>query len=132
MLFVLHEAQLVQDATPLKPRTCATIGGTDKSYYHGTWLHWQAVFSRDCVAMSEAERIGQRLRTLRVGRGLTQAQVGEGAGFTAKYVSEIERGARPDLPLSTLEAIVVQGLGGSVSELFGDSRRGKTKHALPQ
>jgi len=63
------------------------------------------------------QRIGLRLRDLRVERAMTQDQVAGRAGFTAKYLSEIERGTR-DLPLSTLRALVEQGLGVSFDAFF--------------
>jgi len=62
------------------------------------------------------EPLGARLRALREARGLTQEQVGERAGFSGKYVSEVERGLR-NLPLSLLRAIT-QGLGASLEQVF--------------
>ena len=61
--------------------------------------------------------LGQRLRALREAQGLTQEQLGERAGFSGKYISEVERGLR-DLPLSSLRAIAHQALGASFEQVF--------------
>lgn len=50
---------------------------------------------------------------MREERGLTQEEVATRAGFTAKYLSECERGLR-DLPLSSLRSIVEDGLGSAL------------------
>lgn len=63
------------------------------------------------------QQVGGRLREIRMRRGLTQEQVGELAGFTGKYISEIERGLR-DLPLSTMRTIVERALGADIEEVF--------------
>ena len=59
-------------------------------------------------------RVGRRLRELREARGRTQEQVAEAAGYSGKYVSEMERGLR-DLPLTTLERVMERGLGVPVA-----------------
>ena len=61
-------------------------------------------------------RVGQRLRDLREAKGQTQEQIAERAGYTGKYVSEIERGLR-DPPLTTLERLAVRGFGCQLHEL---------------
>lgn len=53
--------------------------------------------------------LGQVLRGHRVGVELTQSALGQRAGISGKYVSEIERGTR-DVPFSTLHALVHDGL----------------------
>lgn len=63
-------------------------------------------------------QMGQRLRAIRVERGRTQDEVAERAGYTGKYISEIERGLR-DVPLTTLQRIVEKGLGSPLAEVFG-------------
>jgi transcriptional regulator with XRE-family HTH domain len=65
-------------------------------------------------------RFGRRLRQMREDRGRTQEEVGERAGFTGKYVSEIERGLR-DPPLTTLIRIAEDGLGGRLEQLLSSS-----------
>ncbi len=79
------------------------------------------------------QRIGERLRDLRVERQMTQDRVAERAGFTAKYLSEIERGTR-DLPVSTLRALVEQGLGVSFDAFFvpGTGRTRVERSSLPR
>ncbi|TIH19263.1 XRE family transcriptional regulator [Marinifilum sp. JC120] len=39
-----------------------------------------------------SKQIGMRIRTLRKSRGLTQEQLGDAAGISDKYLSEVERG----------------------------------------
>jgi transcriptional regulator with XRE-family HTH domain len=68
--------------------------------------------------------LGLRLRDLRQGRELTQEALGERAGFTGKYVSEVERGLR-DLPLSTLRAIA-GSLGASMEDVFRGVEDGRS------
>lgn len=63
------------------------------------------------------KRVGRRLRELREAHGRTQEEIAERAGYTGKYVSEIERGLR-DPPLTTLERIAVSGLGCSLDDLI--------------
>lgn len=60
--------------------------------------------------------VGANLRVLRAARHLTQEEVGERSGFSAKYISEIERGHR-DPPLGTMFLIASKGLGCSLAEL---------------
>ncbi len=64
--------------------------------------------------------VGANLRALRDARGLTQEQVGERSGFSAKYISEIERGHR-DPPLGTMFLIATKGLGCSLADLVATS-----------
>jgi transcriptional regulator with XRE-family HTH domain len=65
------------------------------------------------------QQLGERLRRLREDRGLTQEQVASRAGFTAKYLSECERGLR-NLPLTSLRAIVEDGLSSSLARTVPD------------
>jgi transcriptional regulator with XRE-family HTH domain len=71
---------------------------------------------------------------LREAQGWTQEDVAERAGYSAKYISEIERGRR-DPPLSTLARIAERGLGCSFDDVVGaddDVRRPKSaSEALP-
>jgi transcriptional regulator with XRE-family HTH domain len=71
------------------------------------------------------ERVGARLRALREQRGLTQEQVGERAGYTAKYISEIERGRR-DPPLTTIARIAERGIECGLHDLLSDKARRKS------
>jgi transcriptional regulator with XRE-family HTH domain len=66
---------------------------------------------------SVLDRLGAGLRRLREARALTQEEVAGRAGFSAKYVSECERGLR-DVPLTTLCAIVEAGLGASLADVL--------------
>ncbi|MGI5128054.1 helix-turn-helix domain-containing protein [Pseudonocardia sp. CA-107938] len=66
--------------------------------------------------------IGRRLREIRVWRGLSLRAAGELAGFSAAYLSLIERGVRPIERRSTLEALA-GALQVSPSELTGTATR---------
>lgn len=68
------------------------------------------------------ERIGQRIRELRENASLSQEQVGDRAGFGGKYIGEIEKGIR-DVPLSTLRAVVENGLGVTLETIFSGRTR---------
>ena len=63
------------------------------------------------------ERLGARLREIREHAKLSQEAVGERAGFSGKYIGEIEKGVR-DVPMSTLRALVESGLGVRMEALF--------------
>jgi transcriptional regulator with XRE-family HTH domain len=67
----------------------------------------------------------------RIAAGLTQAELGARAGLGAKYVSEIERGTR-DVPLSTLHALVADGLGLELDIRFRTGKARPADRALPR
>lgn len=75
------------------------------------------------------ERLGARLRKIREDSDLTQDQVAERAGFGGKYLGEIEKGLR-DVPLSTLRAIVENGLGLQLDAVF-TGKGGTPRKATP-
>jgi transcriptional regulator with XRE-family HTH domain len=75
------------------------------------------------------DQLGHLIRTRRVAAGLTQVEVGRRAGIGGKYLSEIERGTR-DVPLSTLRAVVEDGLGLDLDVHVSD--RGKRARASVQ
>ena len=60
--------------------------------------------------------VGDRIRTVRKLKGLTQEQLAEKAGLQYSYIGGVERGER-NCSLETLEKIVV-GLGVTTYELF--------------
>jgi TetR/AcrR family transcriptional regulator, cholesterol catabolism regulator len=79
--------------------------------------------------------LGERLRAMRLAKGLTQNDVAKRAGFTNTYISKIERGAVA-LPPSTLsrlgkalrvspEKFLVDELDGSVGRAEVSARRGE-------
>lgn len=47
------------------------------------------------LPISDAEAVGQRLRVLRLDKGLTQMQLGTRAGIDNKTISRIENGRYP-------------------------------------
>ncbi len=67
--------------------------------------------------------IGERLRELRLWRGMTLAEVGGLAGVTAAYLSYIERGERPLDRRSTISALAA-ALRVSETELTGGPHLG--------
>lgn len=67
---------------------------------------------------------GQRIRTLRTARGLSQEKLAELTGFHRTYIGMIERGER-NLSLTNI-AVFAETFEMSVSELFGfDIKRGE-------
>jgi transcriptional regulator with XRE-family HTH domain len=66
------------------------------------------------------QHVGAQLRAVRESQGRTQEEVAEGAGYTGKYLSEIERGLR-DLPLSTLVRLAEQGLHAGLDVRIGNA-----------
>lgn len=61
-------------------------------------------------------RLGQRLRSLRKKRGLTQAELADVLGLDRSYLAEIEEGKR-NVCLMNLE-VIADGLGLTLSRLF--------------
>ncbi len=61
-------------------------------------------------------RFGERLRTLRKRKGLTQAELAEKLGLDRSYVGEIEQGKRNPC-LINLE-IIAQGLQTTLSKML--------------
>ena len=49
--------------------------------------------------------IGNKIRIIREIKGITRTQLCESTGYTPTYISRIERGLHPKLPLDTLEKI---------------------------
>lgn len=60
--------------------------------------------------------IGETLRTIRTGNGLTLRQVAEGAHVSISYLAEIERGEKD--PSSRVLESIASGLDVEVSELL--------------
>lgn len=66
--------------------------------------------------------LGDRVRQLRSGQGLSQAELGQRAGLPASYVDDVERAvANPSLAEL---ARVANGLGVSISELLTGEKPG--------
>lgn len=51
-----------------------------------------AVKAPDMLVLETQKRLGKRIRTLREARNLTQEKLSSLAGFTQKYLGEVERG----------------------------------------
>ncbi|MCA1729005.1 MAG: helix-turn-helix domain-containing protein [Actinobacteria bacterium] len=60
--------------------------------------------------------IGETLRTIRTGNGLTLRQVAEGAHVSISYLAEIERGEKD--PSSRVLESIAEGLGVEVGDLL--------------
>ncbi len=65
-------------------------------------------------------QLGQRLRELRVAADLTQEQLAEAAGITAKYLSEVESG-QVNASIKVLHALSEQGLQIPLAAFFNFS-----------
>ena len=66
-------------------------------------------------------RVGERLRTYRKERKLSQAQTASKAGISVSYLSMIERGARA-AHIETIEALA-DSLGVALPAVFDDSAK---------
>jgi len=68
------------------------------------------------------ERIGDRVRELRVAAGLTQAQLADRAGLHRTFIGSVERGER-NVALLSLRRIA-QALRTTPTELLADPESG--------
>ena len=66
----------------------------------------------------DLRRLGERVRSARRNRGLTQEALAEALDLSVAYVSLIERGGR-NPPYTTVVAIA-RALGASTIEIFAD------------
>ncbi|HIJ67995.1 MAG TPA: helix-turn-helix transcriptional regulator [Deltaproteobacteria bacterium] len=62
------------------------------------------------------KRFGQRMRALRVAKGLSQEEFAANCGLDRTYISGVERGKR-NISLKNIE-VVAQSLGVKISEFF--------------
>jgi len=62
------------------------------------------------------KRFGQRMRALRVAKGLSQEEFAANCGLDRTYISGVERGRR-NISLKNID-VVAQSLGVKISELF--------------
>ena len=68
--------------------------------------------------LSVTKRFGERIRTLRKERGLSQEDLAELCGLDRTYISGIERGLR-NVALRNIDALA-KALDVSISDLFDD------------
>lgn len=61
-------------------------------------------------------RFGQRVKSLRLERGLSQEAFADKCGLDRTYISGIERGVRN--PTLEVIAVIADGLGINLSDLF--------------
>jgi transcriptional regulator with XRE-family HTH domain len=62
------------------------------------------------------KRFGQRMRALRVAKGLSQEEFAANCGLDRTYISGVERGRR-NISLKNID-VVAQSLGVKISEFF--------------
>jgi transcriptional regulator with XRE-family HTH domain len=74
------------------------------------------MMSADDSAAALAREIGERIRTLRLSRNLTQEQLAESADISVSFLSMIERGERTP-HLVTLQALAT-ALGDRIGDFF--------------
>jgi transcriptional regulator with XRE-family HTH domain len=77
--------------------------------------------SLDVVEEVSSERLGERLRALRKGRGLTLEALAERSGVSRAMISKLERGEKN--PTLVVAAKVAEGLEVSLSQLVGVEER---------
>jgi transcriptional regulator with XRE-family HTH domain len=70
-----------------------------------------------------AGRLGERVRELRRGRGLTLEELAERSGVSRAMISKVERGEKN--PTLVVAAKVAEGLETTLSELLGTEERRK-------
>lgn len=68
-------------------------------------------------AGSPADHIGYRIKMLRLSRQLPQKAVAKVVGMDPTHLSKIENGDIHDPGFSTIERIVVRGLGAELADL---------------
>jgi predicted ATPase/transcriptional regulator with XRE-family HTH domain len=104
---------------------------------------WAALVSRQAsITLEEVrEKLGSRptgfasrIRTLRVGAGLTQAELAESAGVSERTISDLERGLRTTIyPATARQLAVALNIGGDELASFLTEARGRDRGpALPE
>ena len=68
--------------------------------------------------MNIRQDIGEKIRYLRLRKGMSQEQLALSASLNVSYLGQIERGEKNNLTINTLEKIAT-GLGCSLENLFG-------------
>ena len=71
------------------------------------------------VATFKEEQIGARIRTLRIDRGLTLAEVADKTNFSRSYLSKLEH-SKTAPPVATLSAIA-DALGVHIADIFAEA-----------
>lgn len=85
---------------------------------------------RDMVNVMIDKRIGKRIKQCRERLGLTQEQFAEKTGFTANYISTLERGA--SFPRCENLIILLNALEVSADAIFCDVVDHSTKYKTSQ
>lgn len=61
-------------------------------------------------------QLGQRIRDIRVQKGMTQSELAERSGMASNYIAMLERGERNPTYLTLLK--IAEGCGVDICELF--------------
>ena len=67
----------------------------------------------------ELIELGQRIRAIRLSKGLVQEEIAHGAELARSYYSDVERGSRNVSAINLIK--IAEALDVSVGELFPDS-----------
>ncbi len=68
--------------------------------------------------MNSSQHIGERIRLLRIQKGMSQEQLALHSSVNISYLGQIERGEKSNCTINTLEKIA-PGLGCTLEYLFG-------------
>ncbi|MBT2762403.1 helix-turn-helix transcriptional regulator [Paenibacillus sp. ISL-20] len=68
--------------------------------------------------MNPRQNIGEKIRFLRLQKGMSQEQLALNSSVNISYLGQIERGEKNNCTINTLEKIAT-GLGCSLESLFG-------------
>lgn len=68
--------------------------------------------------MNPRQHIGERIRLLRLQKGMSQEQLAFHSSINISYLGQIERGEKNNCTINTLEKIAT-GLGCSLENMFG-------------
>lgn len=87
------------------------------------WLKFLMSYRKRAQLDVELDVVGPRIRALRTDAGLTLADLGKAAGYTAGYISQVEKGTT--LPSLTALSTLASALGVEMTVLIEpeDSRR---------
>lgn len=72
------------------------------------------------MATFREDQIGSRIKSLRIDRGLTLAQVSDQTSFSCSYLSKLEN-SQSAPPVSTLSSIA-EALGVHIADIFSESK----------
>lgn len=80
------------------------------------------------VTSDQQAIVGQRIRQLREGRGMSLGELETASGVTKGYLSQLERGEAVNPSVEAVRKIAY-GLGAPVTELLGEDQEAESPHA---